>query len=508
MNLMNFKKNLTKQALPICVLALALALRIPLLNGSFWLDEAAQALESSRPLKQQLDIIPDFQPPLLHLILHGAIQFTRHEWWLRTVGALIPGLITIAATYFIGKRIFNKKAGTVASFLLATSSFHIFYSQELRPYSLPAMFATLSWLFLINPAMFFKTKIVQWMGYGLLTTLGLYSSYLYPFLFLSQAVYIILFKRGWLKSFLANSIGAALAFAPWLPTFLKQLKTGQQLRQTLPGWEEVVSLTQFKALPLSVGKFLYGVIDLDINFRFAAVTALVAILTGVLLVAKIYKKTTKNEPSTKLKQALNISLIWFLVPLITAWLVSFVVPVVRPKRLLLIQPGFYLIFGVVIASTIQAAKMTLAKTLAITLLILLTALNISSIYQYYSQAKYQREDWRSLHQEISVRFPENQTIVIFSFDKPFAPWRWYNQGQFDSLATGRNSIDEVDNLNETFKPIYDYQYVLVFDYLRDLTDPENQVLQTIESYGYQTVGFIQRPGLGFVRIYSKERLNT
>ena len=44
----------------------ALLLRLILINSSFWLDEAAQALESIRPLSQQLQIQNDFQPPLYH----------------------------------------------------------------------------------------------------------------------------------------------------------------------------------------------------------------------------------------------------------------------------------------------------------------------------------------------------------------------------------------------------------------------------------------------------------
>jgi len=38
------------------LLILATAVRLPLLGGSFWLDEAAQALESARPFNQQRTI--------------------------------------------------------------------------------------------------------------------------------------------------------------------------------------------------------------------------------------------------------------------------------------------------------------------------------------------------------------------------------------------------------------------------------------------------------------------
>ena len=90
------------------ILFLAFILRLPLLNGSFWMDEAAQALEIIRPLSQQLDIVADFQPPLLHLILHFAQYFSHAEWWLRTIGALIPGLVTIFFSYKLAEKLFNK----------------------------------------------------------------------------------------------------------------------------------------------------------------------------------------------------------------------------------------------------------------------------------------------------------------------------------------------------------------------------------------------------------------
>ena len=42
---------------------LGFLLRIVNLNQSFWLDEAAQVIESARPLSEQLNIAADFHPP-------------------------------------------------------------------------------------------------------------------------------------------------------------------------------------------------------------------------------------------------------------------------------------------------------------------------------------------------------------------------------------------------------------------------------------------------------------
>ena len=222
------------------ILLLALALRLVFINGSFWLDESAQAIESSRPFSEQLMIREDFQPPLMHYLLHFSIQFgkifglERAEWWLRLIPSLLPGLVTIWATFKIGEKIFNKKTASLAALFVATSSFHIFFSQELRPYSLPAMWgllATYQMLF------FFKEKKKQnLILFAIFSILGLYSSYLYPFLLASHFLYLIFKKLEFKKIF---SMGAVIVFAflPWLPKFLEQLKTGKDLRVQVPGWD-------------------------------------------------------------------------------------------------------------------------------------------------------------------------------------------------------------------------------------------------------------------------------
>src|SRR3989344_3953301 len=127
------------------ILTLALLLRLPLLNSSFWLDEAAQALESVRPWSQQLRIAADFQPPLIHLLVHGLMKISIAEWWLRWWVATLPGLGMVSITYWLGRQLFNKQVGWWAALLVATNSFHIFYSQELRPYALTGFWVCLSW---------------------------------------------------------------------------------------------------------------------------------------------------------------------------------------------------------------------------------------------------------------------------------------------------------------------------------------------------------------------------
>ncbi|MFZ5437818.1 MAG: glycosyltransferase family 39 protein [Patescibacteria group bacterium] len=475
------------------ILLFALALRLPLLSGSFWLDEAAQAIESSRTFSQQLDIVPDFQPPLLHYIVHFAQYFSQGEWWLRLWGALLPGLVTIWASYHVARKLFSDKVALWTALLLASSSFHIFYSQELRPYSLPAMWGLLATLVLV-------TKPFKTWQFVLLSVAGLYSSYLYPFLLFAQLV-ILWQQHSWQKT-LHSSFIIGLAVAPWLPMFLQQLQAGQNLRTELPGWETVVSIPQLKALALVPLKFIFGVLNLELTWPFLLSLLLITFLCAKLfwVSAKLlWKNLIKNLDQfpklfSKMTPTLQL-LVLLILPLLTAWLISFAVPVVRPKRLLFLLPFFLMLA----ASWLKTQKQTVLATY---LLLTLIFINLWGIVSYWHDASLQRENWRALKHEITTTFPRAETLVIMSFDEPFAPWRWY-EPDYPTLVTGKRHISDVENLTQTLKPAFDKKYVLVFDYLRTLTDPEDKILTTLTDFGFVGRGVIDYPGIGFVRIYTR-----
>lgn len=483
--------------LVLVVLLIGLLLRLPLLTGSFWLDEAAQALESARPWHQQLNIAQDFQPPLLHLLVFGAIRLSTAEWWLRLWGAVIPGLGTILLTYFIGKKIAGHRAGLIASLLLTTSSFHIFYSQELRPYSLPTFFAVGSWLFLLKLTDSKNNLARSWLGYVLMTIAGLYSSYLYPFLLIGQAFYVFWHKRIRLQSWLSAVLVSGITWLPWLPFFLEQLSVGQDVRVQLPGWEKVVSTPQLMTLLLVIGKFLFGVVNIDVNMYFVAATLVVGLLLTLLFI------TYRHVLSSK-RSLLPFFVSWLVVPLATAWFISFVVPVVSPKRVMYLLPAFYLLVGYL--ASLNDLKITSKKVtiyLSRLLVGVLLVLNTIGTVQYFTNPQYQRENWRSLHNRIIAEYPQQNSITVFVFSEPFAPWVWYDDGSYPTLATGTLFIKDVTDLTQQLKPIADYEYVLLFDYLRDLTDPDDLIIAQLKAFGYTERTVIDYPQIGFVRVYSR-----
>jgi len=479
------------------ILAFGFFWRLPLLTGSFWLDEAAQALESDRPLSQQLQIRDDFQPPLLHLLVHFELLISRSEWWLRLGASFIPGLLTIFVTYKIGEKIANKQVGLLAAFLLSSSSFHVFYSQELRPYALPAFLASLSWLILIHLTDHKKTiDKKKLFCFFLVTSAGLYTSYLYPFLLMAQISYVFFFHKKIFVSILSVTVAAGMTFLPWLPSFLGQLQAGQSLRQNLPGWQEVVSFDQLKSLLLIFGKFSFGVLDLQSNLFFLATSCFFISAIGILFLPQL-KKMFKDSEHPPI-----LFLSWLVLPIAFAWLISFFVPVLQPKRVLYCLPAFYLFLSWLIFYKHPSSKIFF-KVLPILLITVLVSINIFSSIAYFTQAKYQREDWRGLHQDIVNRYSSPKSIAVFAFPAPFAPWQWYDDETFATFATGELTTDATTSIQNS-QQLTEFRYILIFDYLRDLTDPQNKVLTQLTQYGYHEVDRITpSTSLGFVRIYAK-----
>lgn len=492
-------KTISNFWLLIAILALAIVLRLPLLSGSFWLDEAAQALESARPLAQQLDIIPDFQPPLMHVLLHFAMYISSSEWWLRTVGALIPGILSIFVTYKIAQEWKNEKAGLIAAALLATSSFFIFYSQELRPYAFPTLWAVTSWWYLLKVSTA-KTKTHWlWLYYGVASVLGLYSSFLYPFLMLSQVLWVLITQKALIKHFLYALLITIVCFIPWLPTFRLQIEAGGLLRQDLPGWEEVVSFSQLKSIPLVGGKFVFGVVNLELNAVIGLLSVGLAI-TGLLVVWYWYQSQPKPFKLKNYSQEILL-LCWLIIPLVAAWIVSFWIPVIQPKRVLFLMPAMYLLIGLVVTRI----KQTKAGYAFVGLLLII---NLITTLSYYIQPQLQRENWRSLHSEISQKYTPANSILVFAFPEPFAPWRWYDQSAFPTLSLDYLVTTPEDQVQEALKPATEKQFVILFDYLTDLSDPDHKMIRAIESFGFKPIEVIDYPNIGFVRVYSRSGMTA
>ncbi len=141
---------------------------------SLWLDEGYTVDLVRQSLAQILGgLSQDLHPPVYGILLHGWVGiFGDSEFALRSFSALF-GFLLIPLLYKLTRRFFDGRSARYAALLVSLSTFHVYYSQEARSYTLTAFLATLSFYFFIR--MLEEEKRTNGIGYILATTLLLYT---------------------------------------------------------------------------------------------------------------------------------------------------------------------------------------------------------------------------------------------------------------------------------------------------------------------------------------------
>ncbi len=131
------------------ILFLGLFLRLYHLGSeSFWLDEGYSISGAKQSLVDIFRTAPeDLHPPLYFFLLHGWFKlFGDAEFSARLLSTLF-GLLSVFAIFKLGSLLFDEETGLIASLIMSVSVFHVYYSQELRSYTLMAFLAIASFYF-------------------------------------------------------------------------------------------------------------------------------------------------------------------------------------------------------------------------------------------------------------------------------------------------------------------------------------------------------------------------
>ena len=218
-------KNYTLEALKhplFYVLVLAAVLRIfHAGNQSFWTDEVTSYEIASRA--SLLEVSEDSferttQPPLYFLLLKMVLLFDNSELTQRTI-SIASGVGLVFLIYFVAKMLFNRGVGLVSSVLLSISPFHLYYSQESRPYALFLVFGLLSILILMHALK--SEKTYYWGILAISTALAIYTHTIGFQLFVLQLIlFLILVPKSdlWknLKWLVLSWVLAAFLLSPFI----------------------------------------------------------------------------------------------------------------------------------------------------------------------------------------------------------------------------------------------------------------------------------------------------
>lgn len=467
---------LSRFTLPL-VLASAFLMRLVAINQSLWLDEAIGAVIvktfSFRDILLKFPLT-DNHPPFYYLILRAwSLIFGYSELSLR-FPSIVFGVITVFFVYKIARE-FTKINPLVPAILLAISPLHIYYSQEARMYSLAAFLATGAIYFFLKT--FKDATWRDWLIFGIFYTLLPFSDYVPVFLFPVFAVYPLYKRMGmpWWKNFVLMNIPLLILGIYWLPIFLKQSEAGRQLLITLPAWRNIAGGATFKQLGIFWSKFVLGRISFFNKYLYYTLIFLASVPIASLLL-KSSKKRKENE----------IFWLWFIVPVALGFMASFVFPAFIYFRFIFVLPAFYLLIALG------------RNRFLITLVVIF---NLVGWGIYVFDGKQQREDWRGAVNYIEQNAKPGE-IVIFENPEPFAPYRWYWNGEVASTGATDSVFADADKTKAiTEELIRGKPGVYYFEYLKDLEDPGGIVQKTLAEGGFTETGRTSFNGVGFVIYY-------
>ena len=204
---------------------------------SLWFDEAFSWRLIQFPLPEMVARdAADVHPPLYYILL---------QWWSTVFGSSLLALrafsvalagATIAAMYlFVKEAAQSRPVGLLAAALLAVSGWQMQFAWEARMYTVGTALVLLSSWLLLKAVRQQPSRLSWWVLYGLA---GAALAYVHYYAFFSIAAQV-LFLLGYVLATTRWRIGEllqwrtfwhavvaggvmALAYLPWIPTFLKQ----------------------------------------------------------------------------------------------------------------------------------------------------------------------------------------------------------------------------------------------------------------------------------------------
>jgi uncharacterized membrane protein len=371
------------------ILIITTIIRLIGINQSLWLDEAISTNVAKLPIGQIISnfSVVDFHPPLYYWFLNFWIKFFGSTVLAMRLSSVLFSLITIWLVYKIGKEIKDKNLGLWAALFVGVNPLLIYYSQELRMYSMTVMLLIGAFYFFVKLNKKYNWKDV--VGFGILTGLSFATFYGSIFLTGAMILYFLINKK-W-KLFWLSCIGIVVAMLAVSPLLLIQLKMSGQMLNQVTNWSLVLGKVNLKNLLLIPFKFTVGRISWYPKIFYYLVCGIWA--------AFVWLIALKNSKKEKY-------LVWLMtIPLVLGIIFSFKSPMIQYFRFLYLVP--------ILAIMLSKEKNKIIK------LILSAGFLTFSLF-YVLNPTMHREDWKGVVESL---INQEKVYMVKSFEDPV---KFYN----------------------------------------------------------------------------------
>ncbi len=421
-----------------------------------WWDEGYSVYFATEPFARMLELTAhDIHPPLYYALL---------QLWMRLFGSgpaavrllsAVLGAAAIPAFAWVAGLFFPSRRGLmwVAVALLAINPAHLYYSQEVRMYSLAlllSLLATGAFWRLVDRLQGApdRTASLPWgpvVWYTLVATLALYSLYYTALLLLAHGVWALVVLRRRVWPVLIAAWGATvLLYAPWLiyalPRLVGYVAMKVDADQDLP-------LGPLEYLLRHITLFVVGHVGPATSMMATAHLVAIAgafVAALLLLVAAGRRSRARMDGSPEPVRALAALL---LIPAAAAFVLNLRLPFFPAggERLLLMLLPYWLLLLAAGATFLWQRSRALAGV-ALGVLALASALGITL---FYTVPRYANEDYRPLlRQVVQQAAPDDTFVALFPWMVGY--WRAYTPASMDATTGAAPLL--LSNQSLTFGP--------------------------------------------------------
>jgi hypothetical protein len=378
----------------LAILLLAFSLRLYRLGAeSLWYDETVSVYLASESLPELVaHTAGDIHPPGYYLLLHGWTRLAGSSDFAVAFPSLIFGVL-------------------LAALLVAVSPYNLWYSQEVRMYTLGAALGV-GLLIAVLPLLTARppngSGSYRRLGiYVLLGALGLWTLYYFAFLLVALNLMVgawwlagVRQRRagwGWLGRWALAQGLVLLLYAPWIPAAWRQATS-----PPVPPWREFTGIGQVAVevwSALSLGQS----VDPE---KVWPVLILFALLFGLGLFS------TRLHPRLRGGLGADAALPWLLagtvfLPVLLIYLASFVTPLYHGRYAFTYSTPFYAVVAAGLAWLWRRWRPAAALSLAV-----IVVFSGVSIYAYHTDLRYASDDHRAAAHFLAERWRPGDAILV------------------------------------------------------------------------------------------------
>jgi len=420
----------------VLVLLLAFGLRLYHLGyQSLWYDEAVSIHLATKDLAAlTLHTARDIHPPLYYYLLHFWVLVAGSSEFSAAFFSAFFGLLLVAPSYRLACKAYDSRVGLLTACLIAVSPFNLWYSQEVRMYTLGAFLGLVTLYCLMRLAGLPRRAEGSvagehegggkrpmwrfWIGYVLAGAAGLYTLYYFVFLLLFENLFVFVW---WLAdrhsratgpirltSWVAAQVLILILYLPWLPTAVRQA-----LNAPVPPWRGFTGLgdvitESWAALCLGQSVEPESLLIWPVlSFMFAI----------YLLGVAGYARRSRDWPTRLLLCGYTF------VPVLAIYLLSLRTPLFHVRYVFTYSPPFYILLA--LGMSWLARRWRVALPVATGIMALACGY---SIFLFHSSPLYAADDHRAAVSYLEERVAPGDAVLIDA-GYAYPPFLYYFEGE-------------------------------------------------------------------------------